>query len=83
MAYRYVRGSILLPCTRLGNISHILGFIWIPIDGFEKVKTMPFKPNSMFGFIKTTNSFHGVDIINADIERDAIALVLKCIVSDE
>ncbi|MBV1882734.1 MAG: FkbM family methyltransferase [Pseudomonadales bacterium] len=51
-------------------------------DGFETVKTMPFKPNSVFGFIKTTNSFHGVDIINADIERDAIALVLKCIVSE-
>jgi FkbM family methyltransferase len=27
---------------------------------FKKVKTMPFKPNSLFAFLRTDNSFHGV-----------------------
>jgi len=30
-------------------------------DDFDKVKTMPFKPNSMFAFARTGNSFHGVE----------------------
>lgn len=30
-------------------------------EDFEKVKTMPFKPNSMFAFKRTNNSFHGVE----------------------
>jgi len=29
-------------------------------EDFHKVKTMPFKPNSMFAFARTDNSFHGV-----------------------
>lgn len=29
-------------------------------DDFEKVKTMPFRRNSMFAFARTDNSFHGV-----------------------
>jgi FkbM family methyltransferase len=29
-------------------------------DEFEAYKTMPFKPNSMFAFARTDNSFHGV-----------------------
>jgi FkbM family methyltransferase len=30
-------------------------------DEFEKVGTMQFTPNSMFAFLKTDNSFHGVE----------------------
>lgn len=30
-------------------------------DKFKKIKTMPFKPNSAFAFLKTDNSFHGVE----------------------
>jgi len=30
-------------------------------EDFEKVKTMPFRPNSMFAFARTDNSFHGVE----------------------
>lgn len=29
-------------------------------EDFEKIKTMPFRPNSMFAFARTDNSFHGV-----------------------
>lgn len=33
-------------------------------EDFYKVKTMPFKPNSMFAFARTDNSFHGVEPCN-------------------
>ena len=41
-----------------------------PFDGFERVATMPFLPNTMFAFAKTDNSFHGVEpIADADVSR--------------
>lgn len=30
-------------------------------EGFDRLATMPFLPNSLFGFVKTDNSFHGVE----------------------
>jgi hypothetical protein len=30
-------------------------------EGFERLATMPFLPNSLFVFLKTNNSFHGVE----------------------
>lgn len=33
-------------------------------EDFFKVKTMPFRPNSMFAFARTDNSFHGVEPCN-------------------
>ena len=39
-------------------------------DGFRRVATMPFLPNTMFAFVKTDNSFHGVEpIADADVSR--------------
>jgi hypothetical protein len=38
--------------------------VHLPFDAFKKVITMPFKPNSLFGFLRTDRSFHGVDQIN-------------------
>ncbi len=39
-------------------------------DGFERVWTMPFVPNSLFAFFKTDNSFHGVEpVLDADTRR--------------
>jgi hypothetical protein len=32
-----------------------------PHEDFHKVTTMPFVPNSVFCFIKTNNSFHGLE----------------------
>lgn len=32
-----------------------------PRDGFERLYSMPFLPNSLFCFLKTYNSFHGVE----------------------
>jgi hypothetical protein len=40
---------------------------------FARVATMPFLPNSLFGFFKTDRSFHGVEAIRgAGIERNAL-----------
>jgi len=40
-----------------------------PRDDFEKIVTMPFMPNSLFCFVKTNNSFHGVEKINSNEKR--------------
>lgn len=32
-----------------------------PHDGFKRMHTNPFVPNALFGFLKTDNSFHGVE----------------------
>lgn len=37
---------------------------------FVKIHTAPFLPNSCFGFLKSNKSFHGVEPIEADIQRD-------------
>ncbi len=42
-------------------------------DRFEKVATMPFVPNSLFGFVKTEDSFHAVEpIVPPDFVRDTM-----------
>lgn len=35
-------------------------------DLFHRVATMPFQPNSLFAFMRTDNSFHGVEPIQTD-----------------
>ena len=37
-----------------------------PHEQFHKVITMPFAPNSAFCFIKTNNSFHGVEKLEVE-----------------
>jgi hypothetical protein len=45
----------------------------LAFDAFKKVTTMPFKPNSLFGFLRTDRSFHGVDQINDEgVVRDLL-----------
>jgi hypothetical protein len=34
-----------------------------PFERFDRMVTMPFLPNSLFAFLKTANSFHGVEPI--------------------
>lgn len=44
-----------------------------PFDGFEKMATMPYKPNSMFAFVKNPVSFHGVEKVERpDFHRDLL-----------
>ncbi len=39
-------------------------------EKFDRIVTMPFNPNSLFAFVKTDNSFHGVEpVLDPDIRR--------------
>ncbi len=54
------------------------GFFHHPFKGFDKVHTAPFTPNSVFGFVKSDYSFHGVEPIkDQNIERNLMNYYLK------
>jgi hypothetical protein len=41
-----------------------------PFDWFNRMITMPFQPNSLFTFVKTDNSFHGVEpVLDEECKR--------------
>jgi hypothetical protein len=49
----------------------------LPYEGFKLHKTVDYKPNTVIGFMKTANSFHGVEVIkHQNIVRDLIHWVL-------
>lgn len=39
---------------------------------FTQIWTAPFRPNCLFAFVKTANSFHGVPPIDIDFQRDVL-----------
>jgi len=44
-----------------------------PFDKFQRMRTMPYLPNSLFAFMKTANSFHGVEPIEEPgVQRDLL-----------
>ena len=68
--YKHLGTSIYTPrepgfrCAGGPHYSHKL---------FKKVTTMEYRPNTLFAFVKTDNSFHGVDpIADADVLRDLL-----------
>jgi hypothetical protein len=49
-----------------------------PFDQFHLVTTMPYRPNSLFAFVKTANSFHGVEpIAETAVQRDLLLYDIK------
>ncbi len=49
-----------------------------PFDLFRRVFTIPYLPNSLFAFVKTNNSFHGVEpVTDAEARRDLLAYDVK------
>jgi hypothetical protein len=49
-----------------------------PFDRFQRMMTMPYLPNSLFAFVKTYNSFHGVEpIAEAGVRRDLLLYDIK------
>ena len=47
-------------------------------DGFTQVKRIPFKPNSLVGFVSTDRSFHGVpEFTKQDAQRDILGYMVK------
>lgn len=76
--------TVLFYLPRDESQSHLGTSIYIPkdrnwrcpggphhsFDAFDRVATMPFMPNSMFAFVKTDNSFHGVEpVTDPDVRR--------------
>lgn len=54
------------------------GLSHYPHDQFEKLSTAAFIPNSLFGFVKTNNSFHGVEPIqDLGIQRNLMNFFLQ------
>ena len=50
-----------------------------PFDLFDRVLTMPYLPNTLFAFVKTDNSFHGVEPIrDQDYRRHLLLYDVKC-----
>jgi hypothetical protein len=50
----------------------------LPFEGFERLATMPFVPNSVFAFAKTSASFHGVEpIAEEGVERNLLLYDLR------
>ncbi len=79
--------SMLFYCPQDNRMAHLGTSLYVPkkrgftcvggrhytIDDFINVGTMPFLPNSAFCFLKTKNSFHGVEpITDKDICRDML-----------
>lgn len=46
-------------------------------DDYHSIKVAPYRPNSAFFFLKSRNSFHGVEPITEDYERDCIVYMIK------
>ena len=47
-------------------------------ENFERLLTVPYKPNTLFGFMKTPNAFHGVEpIADRDVERALLLYDIK------
>jgi hypothetical protein len=79
--------SLLFYLPRDDRMRHLGTSIYEPVDpgftsdgtrhhgyeGFRKVYTAPFMPNSLFAFFKTDRAFHGVDpIADTQIERNML-----------
>jgi hypothetical protein len=45
---------------------------------FDRLITMPFVPNALFAFLKTSNAFHGVEpVVERDVRRDLLLYDIK------
>jgi hypothetical protein len=79
--------SLLFYCPDDASMKHLGTSIYTPIDPdfrcpggphhphslFKKVATMEYRPNTLFAFLKTDNSFHGVEPIgDAGVLRDLL-----------
>ncbi len=80
--------STLFYCPRDDSQKHLGTSVYVPRDksipiqispnhykheNFIHVDSMPFIPNSMFGFVVSPNSFHGVEpIVDENVQRDVI-----------
>lgn len=48
-----------------------------PQEAFDLIQTFPFKANSMLGILRSDSSWHGVEQITKDIQRDSLFYTLN------
>lgn len=73
------------------SLSHLGTSVYIPkepgftcpggphyeFEDFHRMITMPYKPNTLFAFLKTDMSFHGVEPIEGTVRRDLLLYDIK------
>jgi hypothetical protein len=48
-------------------------------NAFERIATMPRRPNSALAFLKTDYSFHGVEpVTDPNVERNSMCYIMRC-----
>lgn len=48
-----------------------------PSEGFDRIKTYPYAPNTVLSFLRTDQSFHGVEVIEEEnVQRDVMRWML-------
>jgi len=68
--YEYLGTSLYKP---INNEFRCPGGPHHPFNKFTKIRTIDYKPNSLFVFFKTDSSFHGVEPVNGkNVERDIL-----------
>lgn len=68
--------SIYVPKEK--NFNYQISGNHLPRELFYKISTAKFKPNSLFGFIVTPKSLHGLDeITKADVKRNLMLYIAK------
>ena len=48
-----------------------------PRESFKEVKRMDYLPNSFYGFFRTDNSFHGVELVEEPVERNSLLYYIR------
>lgn len=86
--------SLLFYCPPDDSMAHLGTSLYLPKDRgftcpggphhdfnrFVRAETMPYLPNTLFGFLKTDHSFHGVDpITEPDVRRDVILYDIRVV----
>lgn len=67
--------SLYLPKDR-ARVSD--GTAFEPREEFDLVKTMPYRPNRLLAFVRTDDSFHGVEpLTQANVRRDLLQYDIK------
>ena len=46
-------------------------------EPFKEVKRMDYLPNSFYGFFRTDNSFHGVELVEEPVERNSLLYYIR------
>jgi hypothetical protein len=86
--------SMLFYCPDDDRYSHLGTSLYVPRDPgfrckggphyphrhFDKVKTMAYKANSLFAFVKNNHSFHGVEpISDQNVQRDVLLYDIRVV----